>query len=258
MTEPILEWRISNEMPRVEESGAVFDDGTVWLWIGVGAGSARRDVAGVFRLDGADVARASELAATIVPDADPLPPGHLGLSVTAGAESVVVDIASPGALWKATLAEHVSSLADAAANEPLAAVRVEAVVTRFPPELKMASRLAYRLVGLGSQPSRVRVDLAQLWAHWLTASGDVLGRVALDDPGMGFVDDEARLVDGVHSVAVIEPDQIVALAAVLPEPPAGASAVTARLTGTFTRIDPGGAAAEPTEHFQITSRPVEN
>jgi hypothetical protein len=257
VTTPVLRWDVSCDLPRVDETVAICDDGTVWLWVGAGAEPDRRDVAGCFRTPDGDLARARELAAQLEPGEGPAPVRGLSVRVTGDRGTVEHDTADARAdEVVAALLELGAAAAAQAVHQPVAAVRLQGEFRRLPPSTGMAPRVAFRLIGLGSQGSRLLADPDRLSARWLAASGADVGWSQLGRPAVGFVDDRARLVDGLHAVAHVSPAQQVALVTALPDPPAGAVALSVRLVGRLARFDWTGSARDPRSSIDLESAPV--
>jgi hypothetical protein len=258
MTGRVLEWRVSSDLPRIEEDGLLVDDGTVWLWVGVGGGGHGSDVAGTFRAGDVDVARARDLVARLRSGAASaeMPPGHLSVDVTADSSTTTIDVADPADPVEADLVAVLSELATAAMHEPLAVVRLTVEAKRFPPEMNLPSRLVFRLDGEGSMATRWRLDAEGFGVRWLDADGHELAWASLDRPPTGLVDAEANLIDGLFGDAEVPAGAAVALAITAPEPPPGTASVEGSMTGAFARVEDDGSLGPTDSPYELRSPPT--
>ncbi|WP_435770256.1 hypothetical protein [Nocardioides sp. SYSU DS0651] len=234
-----------------DETAAVADDGSAWLWVARPADGARRDLVGTFRgrLDPEHVAEARRLAASLTGapvHAGGAPP-HAVLASSAGG-SLVVPSSSGGELESRL--RRLDDLVTAVALEsPLATVRFSARLT--PGQPPQPHLVAHGEAG----PVRVLITPGTSAVQWLDRDRRSLSSQPMPAPAMGLVDVDAALLDGLRRPATLAAGSAGALT-VAAAPPADAAAVGLRVTGRIALRTPDAEDDLPHDPFEATTVPT--
>ncbi|MFV0458461.1 MAG: hypothetical protein ACK5MT_06800 [Actinomycetales bacterium] len=238
------------QAPRTAQALAVTSDGLCWFWSCGSPGRAARSVGTWCAALGPDLIR--EVGAvrgsltTITPDDGSHGPlaGPPGVILSADGVRHRVRLGTDSA---ATLLAPLVAARQACLEQPRSVVDWRVRLLAVPGGRPV---VAYAVTGLGSEPVCFHLD-----GQAMAITSSTGGSRDIDSPRMGFVNDQAELLDGLYATAQLAAGQTAVLSVPLPEGDGGTPAF-ASATGSVRLLGPLGAptAAEgPFVDFEMVA-----
>ena len=210
--EPLIAFSFAMDAPfHVDETVAVFVDGSAWLWSLGAASLERRDTAGTFtaELDDATTARIGRLADLVAGGAGSGTPPQRGLQLTVTTAGRSLSFALPASGDDDPVLQELAAVADdliaATARRPLSAARASA--RAFGPRIARGQTEPALLVvsnpGAEAVTFLLRPEAIAFWDAPGSGGRELWANVP--NVSMGLLDSRSNLVDGIHVAAVLPP-----------------------------------------------------